>query len=274
MENETNPTIQISKSALDSLIFFTFGAMMGENKDEDRFLLYRIIGKAFIDATNQGAFNSLISKDDPRKANIGKAKEEASKTLFTEILKYQEHKSKPDFNDWHQRICERIQECYANDFSKEFTYGNAQKVVNMTLKYLYLLSGVTENCGAEESELKKILVSIRNDSEYLHIPIDSYIIDEIWRESNKEDRRNLPRHQKDSVVKPKYEKDDYKHPSDYIKPWSTWNKCDYKSVRELIGRLLKKKNKDPLEWETEAWIAGAKRRRKQDDDGDKPYEEI
>ena len=144
-------------------------------------------------------------------------------------------------------------------------------MVNMTLKYLYLVSGI-DSIDMVDSPTREIAEAIKKDSKSLHVPIDSYIIDEIWLELSKKDRKKLPLRQKNPVI-PKYEKDDYKRPSDYIKPWSSWNKCDYHAVCELVKCVLEKKNKDPLEWEAEAWIASAKRRRKQEDDRDKPCKE-
>lgn len=64
------------------------------------------------------------------------------------------------FDSWHQRICEMIQQHYA-DHSVELTVGQAQKWVNMTLKYLFI---------ADAPGSADIFY-------FCHVPIDSYIID-------------------------------------------------------------------------------------------------
>lgn len=73
-----------------------------------------------------------------------------------------------DFDEWHEVKCEEIINFMNNSIDKsnteilekKFTVGQAQKWVNMTLKYLWLLD--TLPAGVEP--------------EYLHVPIDSYII--------------------------------------------------------------------------------------------------
>lgn len=63
-----------------------------------------------------------------------------------------------------QKTCEKIIECYdgVNSNKSIFTNGNAQKWLNMALKYLWLL-------GALPIDIKE---------ERLHAPIDSYILQE------------------------------------------------------------------------------------------------
>ena len=129
--------LQITKTSLDSLVFFSFGATL----DEECMLEY-IIRKAFFDATNQGAFNTLIEKDDVRKSNIEGAKASATEALSKAIKEYKEPKGE-SFGSWHSDICAKVKSSYdAKGFEEEFSYGNAQKVVNMTLKYLYILGGI------------------------------------------------------------------------------------------------------------------------------------
>ena len=60
------------------------------------------------------------------------------------------------FDREHQRICEEIINTYSE--ISELTYGQAQKWLNMMLKYVLMT--------AEDSALKN----------YLHIPVDSYIM--------------------------------------------------------------------------------------------------
>lgn len=63
-----------------------------------------------------------------------------------------------DFDAWHYRICSQIR-TYYQDAGIEFYYGQAQKWLNMTMKYLYVSGEYTFN----------------GLFQYLHIPIDNYV---------------------------------------------------------------------------------------------------
>lgn len=73
---------------------------------------------------------------------------EMSKTIF----------SQEDYDNWHFSVCDRIRSIYL-DSNIDFYYGQAQKWVNMTIKYLYI-----------NGEL-----NFENQFNYLHIPIDNNI---------------------------------------------------------------------------------------------------
>lgn len=64
------------------------------------------------------------------------------------------------FDDWHHCICDEIKALYLEKGIK-LTYGQAQKWLNMTIKYLYIL---------EVYSFDKVF-------EYLHIPLDNYVFD-------------------------------------------------------------------------------------------------
>ena len=69
------------------------------------------------------------------------------------------------FDKEHNRICEEIIKTYSE--ISEFTYGQAQKWLNMMLKYVLLIE--------ENSALKS----------YLHIPVDSYIMQSVGSDNPK-----------------------------------------------------------------------------------------
>ena len=64
------------------------------------------------------------------------------------------------FDSWHFNVCTRIRGCF-RDAGIEFYYGQAQKWLNMTVKYLYVIGN---------EELDAVF-------QYLHIPIDNYVFD-------------------------------------------------------------------------------------------------
>ena len=68
-------------------------------------------------------------------------------------------KSQEEFDEWHFILSKNIRKKYLEN-NISFTYGQAQKWINMTIKYLYILEAQTfdEVFG------------------FLHIPIDNYIL--------------------------------------------------------------------------------------------------
>ena len=69
---------------------------------------------------------------------------------------------KNGFNKWHRNVCENIKKLYS-DKCIDFTFGQAQKWINMTIKYLYMFQ----------------VYSFNSVFEYLHIPLDNYIFDSV-----------------------------------------------------------------------------------------------
>ena len=70
-----------------------------------------------------------------------------------------------DFDKWHEEICSEIIEQTEKTkiLAEQFTYGHAQKWLNMTLKYMWLL-GILDN---------------KFDIKDLHIPLDNFIFQAI-----------------------------------------------------------------------------------------------
>lgn len=106
-----------------------------------------------------------------RKKDVEKAWQDAKKELFewlaSAFYTYFQNECN-DFNNWHETICEEflnrfkpILNEYGYDAEKSLKYGKAQKIINMTFKYLFCFDDA-ENFG------KKFDVC--------HMPIDSYIL--------------------------------------------------------------------------------------------------
>lgn len=72
-----------------------------------------------------------------------------------------------DFDKWHEQLCKKIIDEYKKS-KIQLSYGQAQKWVNMTIKYLYILEveGYTFDSIFED----------------LHIPIDNYVFDAVEKE--------------------------------------------------------------------------------------------
>lgn len=78
------------------------------------------------------------------------------------------HKPCENFEEWHEQTCDEfikkfkpVLENYGYDADQSLKYGKAQKIVNMTFKYLFCFD------DAEKYEVK---------FEACHMPIDSYIL--------------------------------------------------------------------------------------------------
>ena len=137
------------------------------------------------------------------------------------------------FSLWHKAKCEEIMgtmntAVFQDDSlilkSNSFTYGLAQKWVNMTLKYLWLLDRLPEGLTAKS----------------LHVPIDSFIL--------KKMQEDVDEIRKDG--------DTYKYKG---KSWSQLDDYDvYLDIQAKIGQIAGKTF--PIEWEGPAWIEVAKKR--------------
>lgn len=96
-----------------------------------------------------------------------KEKNKVFEWLTGKFLDYIENGCK-NFNDWHNKLCTEFLQKFTpvlNDYGyqgeESLKYGKAQKIVNMTFKYLYCFDDAREN----EEKFSKC-----------HMPIDSYIL--------------------------------------------------------------------------------------------------
>ena len=140
------------------------------------------------------------------------------------------------FDREHQRICEEIINTYSE--ISELTYGQAQKWLNMMLKYVLMT--------AEDSALKN----------YLHIPVDSYIMQAVGSDNPK-----LKYFLKLECV-PQKNGTVGKYSESTSKPWSKWNYEEYIAFQNCIREAISESSYSfPIEWENEAWIEIAEYRK-------------
>ena len=64
------------------------------------------------------------------------------------------------YDSWHRSVSDKIKRLYSEQGIR-FTYGHAQKWINMTIKYLYMLETDT----------------FTDVFKWLHVPLDNYILD-------------------------------------------------------------------------------------------------
>jgi hypothetical protein len=165
---------------------------------------------------------------------IGKLNKKLKNEVFTkakELVKQSfttlRNKTAPDeveklragFDDWHSKSCSILKKHYAkklNSFSKtRLTYGQAQKWLNMTLKYCWV-------CGGDEIKWLDPWFKAA------HMPIDAIIIKAVKGEKVK------------AALPPV--------------TWSKWNsESEYATFQNALRRHADKEEKSPLELEFEWW---------------------
>lgn len=134
------------------------------SKDAHEFLKYALFGtwRSIYIAASERAYRDMCRT--LRLANVdGKKLRDAIDNKLeadTRAVLEKGFANQKQFDSWHQRICEMIQQHYA-DHGVELTVGQAQKWVNMTMKYLFIAD----------------VPGIADVFYFCHAPIDSYIID-------------------------------------------------------------------------------------------------
>ena len=73
-----------------------------------------------------------------------RAKVKAQMNICLDSLKDHYTAAQPDFDQWHERTCYDIRDIYLSR-GVPFTFGQAQKWLNMTLKYLFILYNIFKN---------------------------------------------------------------------------------------------------------------------------------
>ena len=111
--------------------------------------------------------------------------------------------------------------------NQKFHFGQVQKWVNMTLKYLYLLG----------------IVKDEDDVKALHIPIDSYIMKALTE---------------NEIKFPKQSGDYGSYSDSNSVKWSRLNEDEYKKIVEEY-RKTSSIGKNPIMWEHNAWIKQAEK---------------
>lgn len=134
-----------------------------------------------IKAAVQRAFGDLSVRTMTRKGT-GKI---PCKDFYTEVCEKEEYKflqhikiwfeseekvTAKAYDKWHEEAGDIILNFLRTQYEdSSVTYGKAQKVVNMTMKYLYCLK------GAEQEQYKEKF-------QYCHMPLDSFMLEWFWRE--------------------------------------------------------------------------------------------
>lgn len=137
------------------------------------------------------------------------------------------------YDNWHQKVCKEMIKIYEG-YSK-FTYGHAQKWLNMAMKYLIIYADDTTYKGLEP---------FAGD---LHIPVDSYIF------KAARDKVGFPYKKGERGKGAKFvDHPQWKSISDYR--WSQLSEREYDYYQtELKNAVKNQTGKKPILWEFEAW---------------------
>lgn len=247
-----------NNKAFDFLLYNYFGIKESDLKPQSKKVPYICAKRAYLDLARTVKYNyssseleemksKKSSEEDKDKANnFIESKNNLIKNICKNILSPIETKEgeisfkNSDFDDWHKAKCEEIKEkmngnyetvnnSYEKVLEESFTIGQAQKWVNMTLKYLWLLNALPTGVKPE----------------YLHVPIDSYIIEIAYDNKNKfENALGLLEE----------------------KPEESWSKLskyeEYFKIQKAIREAIKTNTTNetiPIKWESLAWIEVAEK---------------
>ncbi len=227
----------VETTAINFLIFNYFGITLASDW---KTVVRASIIKAYDDATNQGAYNAMFTKDlnnlDTLKEKSDTSKKTSAKLIEEKVDKLLNEDKQPcnikSYSDWHNNLCNSLCDNYKDikiNRIPAFSYGNAQKWVNMTVKYIYMLDCFFDNLDNNYHN------QIEKYKNYFDIPIDRYIIQSIWKE------KSIPLPCDDKLTA----------------PWSKWDEPTYDKCQDSLKRHLSGKctaNKTFLEWENDAWI--------------------
>lgn len=263
------------ENAIDFLMFSYFGISLEDGEDREQ-ILDAAVKRAYIDATQQGSYNAMLkgknkdaSKEIKDKA-IQRLKEAVDELLSNKVLA-------ESYSAWHQKMCKEICMLYEGvifinkkeNEEKAFSYGNAQKWVNMTMKYIYILHAVYKEkaakcdfCNTYGDQIDILMCD-------LDVPVDSYILKSAskkYKDCEKAygfdmeipNREMIVRNGKEVELPAKGPYSDEK-----TKPWSKWSKEEYDDFQKELKKRIKDKfpGTFPIEWEGSAWIEIAKKRK-------------
>ena len=241
-------------SLRDFAVFSLFGVKYADisNKDiKDRVLV--CAERAYRDMARTLSYKE--SDKQTKKDNATAFRKRIYSTVIPEIIDLLKVENASDFDVKHNRICSTIVSMGNDDKSREylypnprgddgttFYYGQAQKWVNMTLKYLWMLDWIPED-----------VLNIEELSSWFHIPIDSLII-KAAVELGKQNELELKVPGKHNDNEEVASLVDYKEGR--TQPWSRWSQNDYLTFRKQMTAVNWGENL--FDWERDAWIAQAK----------------
>lgn len=231
--------IWLNDNGIEFLLFSYFGITKEELKENNeatrKDIAKKCAERAYRDMCRTLTFND--SSDNERREFCEEISNEIAKRVIDKLFKCDNEEK---FKEEHMSLCndiENIAKAYCGQ-SKElllkkrneenddavFYYGQAQKWLNMTIKYMLMF-----DCFNNYREKYKSAI---------HVPVDNYVI------------KAAKELQKKSAVEIKISSN----------AWSKWNEGEYKEFQDSLRTALG--GKSQIEWEEEKWLEIAKAERK------------
>ena len=151
---------------------------MAASKSTIEFLLFSVVGdyennpiiSAIDRAYRDMAAHTVSVPEGKSKEYLFEKRKAVTELLYKRIKAVGE--SIENFDEWHKTLSRELKKTYS-----ELTYGQIQKWINMTIKYLVVLSDVGVN-GIPP-------FFVIDNAAFFHAPIDSYVlhyleVDEVW----------------------------------------------------------------------------------------------
>ena len=233
----------MNKQMSDDFLWFTyFGITKTEAEKHSKEAINACIKRAYLDLCRTLKYKhstseiergikkqqqDMILYDKNKKALLSKINS-MIKTAIDELLLPNHINCVKAFDDWHDDLRAAIMSVdQTKQVVKEhITCGQAQKWVNMTIKYMLVM-------GFWDNELKDVIP-------FFHVPLDSFVF-------------SAAEKRKDEPVNPKSGKKfglGIKRPGPV---WSKMQESDYKDYCKLIRNSVD----NPIEWESIAWLEQA-----------------
>lgn len=228
------------KNALNFLLYSYFGVTSDSKENE---LLRAAANRAYQDAASHVlSVRNEGEKDELRDAGCGILLE------FLQTLPVE------NYDAAHKKLCSELASKYSGKTTEDrgFTYGIAQKWVNMTMKYIFVLSTLIEN---KEFSTK---YAAQLPEKEMHIPLDSYMLEYI---AQKDTKKFVGSPCMKIPAKGENGGETY-YSSDKALAWSKYPDDDtYMKVQSGVREKMRSSWESPLDWEGPAWIEVAKKRR-------------
>lgn len=209
--------------------------------------------KAYLDMNRTMTFRDIPvnnSKDELERVEFPRRQR---RDRGTDIIRQQFRQMYAPFDRWHREACHQLIGVYGTDFlvrregkvrtsiPDKLTYGQAQKWLNMTLKYLWLL----HRFGMLPEEDGKIVDAFGHA---FHVPLDSYVLRYISRQ-DKSKAAPFSAHCRNGLDP------EISFRREWEQFGSTWSRISDADGYYLLQQKLAQAAKDrtPLEWELVHW---------------------
>ena len=209
--------------------------------------------KAYLDMNRTMTFKDIPQNDTQAEKSRVDAQRKKWRDEGTGVIRYHVCRINGDFTTWHKKVCGKLIDIYGEDKlvireknkrtnnPAKLTYGQAQKWLNMTLKYLWLLNRLG---WVDDSKISTFVCKYQ---ESFHVPLDSYIL----RYVAKQDKS---REEKFSTQQPALDCNvDFRcFWKSFGSAWSQMKDADqYYQYQEALAQAIT--DQTPLEWELVHW---------------------